>query len=320
MVIFIYGEDSFRSREYLKEQIEKFKKARDPRGYNVVVLDGKKETSNKILSEVLSTPFLAERRMIVITNILSSADKELTQVLMERIKDEKIPESNVVVFWQGEPLSKIKEVKELGELLKQEKYVQRFDLLVGVKLINWIEQEVVRRGGNIDRSAVDCLVKHLSQDMWQMNLVLDQVVAYKKSEQITQKDVLLFVVERAEDKLFGLVDAVVVGDKRQAYKLLEEQRGFGLEEERLFGLLIWQIRILLEMRDLFEREDGLTSADMAKKLKINPYIAKKNLVLVKQRSLYDLKKMYQELLNIDVKIKTGTASSALLLDKFVANR
>jgi len=36
MIIYIYGEDTFRSHQYLKQQIERFKKERDPQGMNVV--------------------------------------------------------------------------------------------------------------------------------------------------------------------------------------------------------------------------------------------------------------------------------------------
>ena len=72
MILFIYGKDSFRSRKLLKEQIEEFKKKRDQSGLNVVIVDGKNENSEKIFQEVTSSPFLAERKMIVVKNILSS--------------------------------------------------------------------------------------------------------------------------------------------------------------------------------------------------------------------------------------------------------
>ena len=60
MVIYIYGEDTFRSRNYLKQQVERFKKERDPQGMNVVVLDGQKD-GERIWGEILATPFLAEK-------------------------------------------------------------------------------------------------------------------------------------------------------------------------------------------------------------------------------------------------------------------
>ena len=101
MIIYIYGADTFRSRKYLREMVEQFKKKRDPQGYNVVFVDAQKQPE-KILGEILTAPFLAEKRMIIVENVLSISDKELLAGLMERIAKGKTPESNVVVFWQGE--------------------------------------------------------------------------------------------------------------------------------------------------------------------------------------------------------------------------
>ena len=52
MIIFIHGEDTFRSRKFLKEQVEEFKKKRDPNGLNIVFIDGKNEKGENIFREI----------------------------------------------------------------------------------------------------------------------------------------------------------------------------------------------------------------------------------------------------------------------------
>jgi DNA polymerase-3 subunit delta len=177
----------------------------------------------------------------------------------------------------------------------------------------WIEQEASRRGGKIDRKAAEYIVEHSAEDMWHINSALDQMVAFKKTEPITAKDVGWFVSEQAEESVFKIVEAIVGSNGKQAYKFLTEQSS-NFDGGYLLGLLIWQLRILIEMRDLFEREDNVTSNELAKKLKINPYVAKKNLALVKQQPLFKLKHSYQELLEIDRKIKTGQLDQSLVVD------
>ena len=98
MIIYIYGADTFRSRQYLKKTIEQFKKQRDPQGYNVVILDAKIEEMGKILSEMTAAPFLAEKRMIVLENTLSSADEDMLSELAEWVKNKKIPENISPLF------------------------------------------------------------------------------------------------------------------------------------------------------------------------------------------------------------------------------
>jgi DNA polymerase-3 subunit delta len=114
-----------------------------------------------------------------------------------------------------------------------------------------------------------------------------------------------------------MVDAIVSGNRKQAFKLLEEQRRLGEDSYKLFGLIVWQFRILLGMRDLFEREDNLTSDQIAKKLGIHPFVARKNLALIRRLSLAKLKQLHSQLLDIDLKTKTGQGDQDLLIDLFV---
>ena len=317
MVIFLHGADTFRSREYLKEQITKFKVARDPQGYNVVVVDGQKEKAGRILSEMVAMPFLAERRMIVITNILSSSDKELLQELIDRVKTERIPESNVVIFWQGEALSKVKEVKEFQALLIKQKYTQEFASLTGIKLSAWAKKELEDHGGSIEPSALEYLCQNAGHDLWFLNSLLQQLSAFKRRATIGMADVELFLEEKVDDNAFNMVDAIVSGNHKLAFKLLEEQRRQGEEESRLFGLLVWQFRIILELADALEREGSVSSDVLAKKIGIHPFVAKKNIGIAKRYPIRKIEEMYERLLNIDIKTKTGQADQGLLIDLFV---
>ncbi len=317
MIISISGQDTYRSRQYLKQTIERFKKERDPQGYNVVVLDGKNEELGKIIGEIRATPFLSPRRMIVINNVLSNSDKGLLSELIIVVKENKIPESNIVVFWQGETISKVKEAKELEIMLKKQKYAQEFELLKGVKLNGWIKAEIEKQGGKISAQALTYLALNAGYDMWRLHSLIEQLVAYKVNEEIQLVDVQLFLDEKIDDNVFNMVDAIVSGNRKQAFKLINEQRRLGEDSYKLFGLIAWQFRILLEMRDLYEREDNLSSDQMAKQLGIHPFVAKKNLYLVKRLPLAKLKQLHQQLLDIDLKTKTGQGDQSLLIDLFV---
>ncbi len=320
MILFLHGPDTFRSRQYLHESIQKFKIQRDPQGYNVVFVDGKKDEAGKILMEINSAPFLAERRMIVIENILSSSDKELLGELIERIKTQKFPDSNIIIFWQGEAFSKIKEAKELQALLTKEKYAPEFITLKGAELARWAAKEIKARGGVIEPPALDFLCQNVGADMWGLNSLIDQLVAYTSKLEIrpiTLADVQLFLDEKVDDNIFNMVEAVVNGNKKLAFKLLAEQRRLGEEDSKIFGLIVWQFRILLEMADLLEREPKAISETIAKELGIHPFVAKKNLAAARRLPLSALQKIYRDLLEIDIKTKTGQGDQSLLTDMFI---
>jgi len=333
MIIFIHGSDQFRSRAYLREQISKFKVARDPQGYNVVLLNATQEEPGKILNEISSAPFLAPRRMIVVENILNSKDVELLGELIRIIQNNRIPESNIVVFWQGDESGEkekkstkknaktkpeIEElVSELKTLLLKEKYNQEFLPLDISKIVSWLEKECVTRGGKISKQAAMFLVMNSSGDMWLLDSLLSQLVAYKQKEEIVLSDVQLFIEEKVDDNAFNMVEAVVSGNGKLAYKLLEEQKRIGEEDQKIFGLLVWQFRLLLQLRSLYDVSDRVTSDEAAKTLKIHPFVAKKNWAIIKKYPLTKLKDIYSKLLDIDIKSKTGQGDAGLLMDFFV---
>lgn len=318
MIIFIYGADTFRSRIYLKKMVEKFKVDRDPSGYNVSILDAEeKEDGGKIMQEILAIPFLAERRLVVIKNLLASKLNDLKKEIADRIDKKTLPESNVIVIWESEDEFKQKDSKELFAKLKDEKYKEHFIALSSVELSAWVVQEIKLRGGSISSQALSYLVQHAGSDMWFVNSLIIELIAYKKGIEIDINDVKEFVEEKADDNIFNLVDAVIGKQPKLVYKMIREQYKKGEDSQFIFAMLMRQFKILLQIRDLSDREDNLTSDIMAKKLGIHPFVVKKSLPMVKRYTLQDLKNIYNRLLDLDIKTKTGQGDQSVLLDVLV---
>ncbi|MEK7680797.1 MAG: DNA polymerase III subunit delta [Patescibacteria group bacterium] len=315
MLIYIYGEDTFRSREFLKSNIDRFKKERDPQGMNLVVLDAKKDEPSRIWNELTASPFLAEKRMVVIENPLS-ANAEVADSLVEGIKEARIPENNIAVFWQGEAMGKAKSVQELKKMLEKEKWARNFDNLKGPALLAWLKEQLAAKGGKTTPDALIYISQNVS-DMWLAGTLLDQLVAYAGEKEITIGDAQLFLEEKVDDNIFNMVDAIVAGNRKQAFKLIQEQRRLGEDEFKIFAMIVRQFRILIQMRDLYNRFDNMRSDEMAKELGLHPFVAKKSLPLMKQFSLDKLKSIYGQLLEIDIKTKTGQGDQSLFIDLLV---
>ena len=318
MLIFIHGPDTFRSQHYLKKMIEKFKADRDPSGYNVVILDAETiDNPSRIIQEILAVPFLAERRMIVIKNLLVSKLADVRTTLFPRVQKGSLPESNVVVFWEAVDEVKTKDAKEFFARLEKEKYKEHFGLLNSQQLALWVQQEVKARGGAITPPALNFIKTHFRGDMWAVDHLTNQLVAYKESRPIEVSDVMKFMAEKADDNIFNLVDAIVAKQPQKVYKMIREQYRKGEDAPFIFAMLIRQFRILLELRDLFEREDKLTSDAIAKKLSLHPFVVKKSLPLIKRYTMAELKTIYDQLLEFDINTKTGRGGQSVLLDVLV---
>ncbi|KKW41928.1 MAG: polymerase III subunit delta protein [Candidatus Magasanikbacteria bacterium GW2011_GWA2_56_11] len=318
MVIFLYGPDTYRSRQYLAKMVAKFKADRDPWGYNVVIIDAEKaEPGRAIMQEVLTVPFLAERKLIIIENLLASRLSDVRSALSERIAAGTLPESNVVALWEGADTFKAKDAAAFFKVLEKQKYKEHFALLNAVELGRWARQEVSARGGRIKPPALSYLVANSGTDMWALAQTIDQLASYANGRDIEVADVQVFVEERADDNIFNLVDAVAGRDPRRVYRMIREQYRQGEDAQFVFAMLVRQFRILLELRDLFEREDNPSSESLAKRLGLHPFVVKKSLPLVKRYTMRDLRGIHDRLLRLDMAAKTGRGEMAGLLDIFV---
>ena len=316
MIIFIHGEDTFRSRKYLQEQITEFKKKRGPSGLNVCLLDGKMEKADKIFTEITAAPFLAERRLVVIKNILNNKDENLLEKISEAIKNKTLPEVNVIIFFQEEEKGKNKIVQELFSLLLQQQYVYEKNFLTEKEICGWVEKEIKVRGGKISLSAVGAIVKATGNDSWLLNSLLDQLIAYKDGEEITTEDINLFVEEKTEDNIFALAEAVAYGEKNKAFKMIEEQRKNGIDDGYIFSMILRQFRILTQAADILKKNPHLGAEAVAKEIKQKPFVIKKVWSLL-QKDYQWFIRAYDFLLDMDLKVKTGVANQETLLDFLV---
>jgi DNA polymerase-3 subunit delta len=321
MIIYLWGEDTYRSREHLHLIRQKFIRERDPSELNTRNIDLSDATSGNILfSEICAAPFLAERRMVIIEHIYS-AKKDLLSELLNIIEEQKIPESTVMVIWHDGGMPKTKDAKLIHERLTQEKFVQEFERLEGAKLAGWIAAQAKEHGLQIQPAALQYLTQESANNTWQIGMLMDQLTAYLAASgraMVEMKDVALFFQESADDHMFALIDAIVGRQGKQVYSFLLEQYSQGDDAGKIYAMLARQFRILLELRDLYERKDGLSSDMLAKELGVHPFVVKKSLALIRQYTRADLEKIYANLLQDDIHLKTGYADGETILEERIA--
>jgi len=318
MIIFLYGKDTYRSNEYLHKMTEKFRVERDPQGLNLTQLDCETSKEN-ILQNVLASPFLAEKRMVVLKGLLSSKQKDVQEALLTRIEEKTLPNDVILIISESIEKPKTKAAKALFERLLKEQFVQHFEELTGPKLSGWILATVKERGGEMDRDAANVLANAVGSDMWKLSGILDQLIAYTDGRKMTVQDVYLFVDEKVDDNIFNLVDAIVQKNTKHVFQMIQEQYRAGNDAGYIFAMIVRQYRILLQLRDLYDRGEDLQSSSLAKELGLHPFVIKKSLPMVKRYSKEELTKIHDDLLVLDTSTKTGRGDQAYLLDMFVGN-
>lgn len=320
MLIFFYGEDEFRSRQKIKEIRKKYL-ASDKSGSGLSLFDlSEKKNVQDIISACEMANLLSPKRLLVVEGLIENAlvdeQRELLNFLEKR--GEKILEDQdlVIVFWEkGEP----RKNNALFKFLEKKSKRQKFEKLSGIKLNAWIMKRIseINQRAKISKEALEKLVIFWGSDTRVLSNELEKLANYAGQEMISKEDVEALAKGSFSGTIFSTMDALTSGKKSEALALIHRHLERGEDPFYIFSMLLYQFRNLLKVAGAFS--EGMTNQyELAKALKIHPFVAGKSLSQIRNFSLPRLKSIYQKLGELDFLVKTGKMEMKLAIDKFVA--
>lgn len=320
MIIFLYGEDEFRSREKLREIKDKFLEKSSSSGVSSA-FDFEEEKNiafGEIKKAVGTRGLFFDKQLVIIKNTISQAPKELVKQVVDFLKSMKdISEDKelVIVFWEK---GKVNEKSELFNFLAKNSKGQKFDLLAGTKLNNWINSEFLKENNKVKISsqAVEKLVVYTGGDLQLLSGEIKKIASYKETGIIEEKDIETLVKEKVSSNIFETIEALSSKNKKLALKLLHNQIQNGDDPFYIFSMYVYQFRNFLKVSEYHERGER-NNYDIAKKAGLHPLVVKKILEQIPRFSQEKLKEIYKKLQIIDEKTKTGKSDIKLELDRFI---
>lgn len=313
MIFFLYGPDTFRSQEKLRELKNKFINEVDKSGFNLVELDGEKITVDDFHGACSTISLLARKRMVIVKNLISqNKDKNLFPKITEYLTEKKLDDT-ILIFLE-EDLGK-HTANPLFKKLKSEKFCHAFSLLKPDQINQWARNKLIKTGGRADYQVIKTLTALAGNDLYQLNQEIDKLTAYARGREITLEDLELLVKDNFEQNIFQLTDAISNKNKKTVLNLMEQQLRSGTNELYLLSMLIRQFRILILVKLTNEIKKITSKQEIANELNLHPFVVEKSLSQIKNFSLEKLKLIYRELLQTDIYIKTGktTPKNALWL-------
>lgn len=339
MILFLYGEDTYRSHQKLAQIKAKFIDA-SLGDTNLSVLDcaDKDIDYTQITRSVLAMPFLAKSRLVIIKNLLSSGKKKLQEQFLGFL--DKIPETTILVIYESEKVdrrtvlfkafTKTKSTKATSEESSPAGdsppqrcniQAQEFKLLEPYELKKWIKGEVVIQGGKIDNAAIDKLIEYVGNDLWRLSNEIQKLISYNL--QPTTSEVELLVRPRVVANVFDLIDAIGTKNIKKAQSELSKLLEAGENELYIFTMIVYQFRNLLIIKDLMispksqalnSKQSQNSKFEISKQSGLHPFVAEKTMNQAKNYTFDRLKEIYQLLLDYDIKMKIGQIEPRLALD------
>jgi DNA polymerase-3 subunit delta len=321
MIIFFYGEDTFRSHEKVLEIKNKFS-INDKSGAGLSLFDTKdsKESAfEKIKFTLSASGLFSLKKLMLLKNIIAETPSDeqvkILNFLKERSEKIKADADLVVLFWEeGTP----RKNNALFKFLLAETKKQNFEKLSGPKLSQWIIGKIKRSSPetSITKDALEKLITFVGNDTALLTQEIEKLINFSGSATINAEAVNLLTKADLDNNIFETIEALSANRKKRALELFHRHLDNGDDPFYLFSMFVYQFRNLLRIASL--QEDGIFNEfEIAKITKLHPYVVKKSFGQARNFGEKKLIAIHKKLGALDTKIKTGQADIKLSLDKFI---
>ncbi|NQS91286.1 MAG: DNA polymerase III subunit delta [Chloroflexi bacterium] len=317
-VYILHGDDEFAIRSFLDERMKPKMGESSETTMDITSLDGGTNSIDKIQAETHTVPFLSKRRMVILSHSLSLAKSKSGQEKLITLLD-SIPATTALVLIIDKGLEEGHWLIRWARKNNQRAWAQLFSLPKGPAMTHWILDQANQLGGAFENQAAQLLASYIDKDPRLAKSEIIKLLTYVDySRSVTEVDVQELVADVRQGDVFEMVDAIGFGDGKKAMfmlrRLLEEGKPLSL-----FGMVIRQFRLLIQVRELMDEDPGQDHNKIAKKMGVHPYPIKKILPQAKLFTLPQLKTIFHQLSEIDQAIKTGQLEDELALDLLVAS-
>ena len=308
MIIFLYGPDTYRSRQKLNEIIEHYKKIHRS-GLNLRYFEAGNLNFQDFKNEVETVSMFREKKLVVLKDIFSN--KDFQEEFLKQ-GEKFVNSANIILIYEKKEIDK---KNSFLKFLKKNSESQEFELLEGQRLKNWVKKEFEKYQAQIDLKVIDELINFVGSNLWQMESEIKKLVNYKNGQKIKREDVELLVRPKIETDIFKTIDAISEKKKSRALTLLHQHLEKGDAPLYLLAMINFQFRNLLEIKDLIEKNTPYYR--IINQSKLHPFVVKKSYQQAQKFTLQQLKKIYQKIFETDLNIKTGKMEPETAIDLLI---
>jgi DNA polymerase-3 subunit delta len=292
---------------------------------NTTIFDGRQVTPEQLGAAAGATPFLAEKRLVIVNGLLERFEqKSKPGGGRRKVATEdngfaafgsclkNLPPSSIVVLLDGAVGVGNKLYRELGSLAE----VKTFPRLKRDSLNRWINKRVKGEGGRITSGAVELLAQLVGGNLWIMAGEVSKLSLYASGDIIDEEMVKRIVGCSQQATVFAMVDAILEFKVRAAQKALGQLLQAGGTPSYLLYMLTRQVRLILRAKELRRRR--LPEKQIQEKLGLtHDFVWRKTLTQAAGYSMRRLKEIYVRLLETDLAIKTGKCDGELAVNILV---
>ncbi len=284
---------------------------------NTTRIDGTSSDIGEIQSAASTAPFLSETRLVIVENV-TEANASRIQIDDLAPLIAHLPDWARLVFVERglselsqdtdsarrRKVSRKTALKKLINMVEGDPRGKVFAFDVPRDMHHWMSQRAELYGATIEARASQLLAERVGEDLLLADSEIAKLSTYTNGERaIAAEDVELLTSFTPEANIFHMVDALALREGERAMLLLRQLLDAGDEPLRLFGMIVRQYRLLIQMRE--HLDDGGTPNSAMQAMGIKDFVARKLAGQARHYSMDQLERIYRYLLEMDISMKGG---------------
>ncbi|OHA69007.1 MAG: hypothetical protein A3A27_02940 [Candidatus Wildermuthbacteria bacterium RIFCSPLOWO2_01_FULL_47_18] len=236
MLIFLYGADTYRSLQKLKE-LRSHYQTLHKESIHSRVIDCQDAVFSLLETELKTRSLFQTKKLVVLKNLFQN--KELLDKLREWQKF-FLETQDIIVFFEGE----LKTKDPFFGFLKEHAKTQEFLPLFTSSLKTWIAKEFLAYKVKPGEGVVDKLVRLHKNDLFALANEIKKLAAFAKTNNssLSLEHANLLLKEPLETDIFLTIDTIKRGNKRKALELLLSHLEKGESPFYILSMLSWYAR------------------------------------------------------------------------------
>lgn len=169
MLVFLFGKDTYRSREKLGEILEHYNKLPKTKR-NLRVFDCTQSSLQDVREEMSIPSLFGEKKLLVLQYVFQN--KDLADALFEQ-KEALQKSADTLLFFEEE-----ENMHPLVSFLKENAKSQEFKPLTRTSTLAWVEKEFQKYGKAVGKDALVLLIGETGNNLWRLSQEILKLAAF----------------------------------------------------------------------------------------------------------------------------------------------
>ena len=271
--------------KYLVAQTrDKLKEALIPSGdtMNYSYFEGKKTDIPEILELIQTMPFFNDYRLLVLDQ--TELGKKSNDDFLNALKE--MPETTILLIIEDD----VDKRSKIYKYINKEGCAVSFETPKEKDLVLWVAQMLKKEQKKMTQKDIQLFLYKTGQDMFTIKNELEKLISYTKGrEVIGAEDLEALTTAQTTNQIFVMLEAIAKKQRDTVLKLYYDLIELKESPFGILALLVRQCNQLLQTQSLLKA--GKSQGEMAKELKVPPFVAgklKQQVRLFKREELYEM--------------------------------